>query len=149
MILPTLDQRAAHYAQLIVKESKDNKHLDRLDSFITKTLGVLQEQGVYACMLFLYSRSDTERPKALIVRENLRLILKMLKDDYGIFWIDKDGINIDIPASAQGDNTSESVLGFYVKAVATDLDTLLLVRDLYEQTLIYARYGAKAAEKGG
>ncbi len=31
-----------------------------------------------------------------------------------------------------------------IRELTTDLDTLLLVRDLYEQTLIYARYHAKA-----
>jgi ATP phosphoribosyltransferase len=81
MTLPTLDQKASQYAQLIVKEAKETKQQERLDSFITKVLGVLQEQGVYACMLFLYSRSDTERSKARIIREQLCAILKMLKDE--------------------------------------------------------------------
>ncbi|MCL4544742.1 MAG: hypothetical protein M1118_09140 [Chloroflexi bacterium] len=33
--------------------------------------------------------------------------------------------------------------------VTVDIDKLLLVKELYEQTLIYVRYGAKAAGKEG
>ncbi|MDF0590978.1 hypothetical protein [Candidatus Methanocrinis natronophilus] len=145
MTLPTLDKIAGHYGQLIVKESKDNKQHDRLDVFVTKALGVLQEQGVYACMLFLYSRSDTEKTNARIVREQLRAILPMLKDNYGIIWKNENSNLVEVPPSAKDDKTAENVLNFYTDTVARDLDTLLLVRDLYEQTLIYARYGAKAA----
>jgi len=36
------------------------------------------------------------------------------------------------------------VLKAVTEHITADLDTLLLVRDLYEQTLIYARYHAKA-----
>lgn len=118
---------------------------------MTKVLAVLQEQGVYACMLFLYSRSDTEKPKARIIREVLREILQMLKEKYGILW-KKENKTLEVPRSAERDDTSADVLNFYADAVVADLDTLLLVRDLYEQTLIYARYAAKAEgnkETGG
>ena len=143
MTLPTLDQIAAQCAQIIVKESEQQ---ERLDVFMTKALGVLQEQGVYACMLFLYSRTEkNEKSKAAIVREHLRGILQMLKKDYIVMWKNKDGEAIEVPQSAKNDDTAAEVLNFYANAVAIDLDTLLLVRDLYEQTLIYARYGAKAA----
>lgn len=71
MTLPTLDQNAAQYAQKIIKKAKESSQHERLDAFVTKVLAVLQEQGVYACMLFLYSRSDTEKPKARIIREVL------------------------------------------------------------------------------
>ncbi len=145
MTPPTLDQRAAQYAQRIVKNARDEQQQARLDVFVTKTLSVLQEQGVYACMLFLYSRSDTEKPQARIVREQLREMLQMLQDDYGVQWRDERGENLSVPADAENDRTSGKVLDFYANVVASDLDTLLLVRDLYEQTLIYARYGAKAA----
>ena len=40
---------------------------------------------------------------------------------------------------------AQEALKFYSDRVTAHLDTLLLVRDLYEQTLIYARYHAKAA----
>jgi CRISPR/Cas system CMR-associated protein Cmr5 small subunit len=149
MTLPTLDQKAAQYAQVIVKEAKRKEQQERLDAFVTKALAVLQEQGVYACMLFLYSRSETEKSKARIVREQLRAILEMLKDEYKLLLEDEKGKIIAVPESAKEDDTAENVLKFYAEVVPRDLDTLLLVRDLYEQMLIYARYAAKAEEKGG
>jgi hypothetical protein len=38
----------------------------------------------------------------------------------------------------------EKRLKFVTDKIASDLDTLLLVKQIWEQTLIYARYGAKA-----
>lgn len=142
MTQPTLDQIAAQCAQIIVKGAKQQ---ERLDVFVTKALGVLQEQGVYACMLFLYSRTEkNEKAKAAIVRDHLLGILKTLNKNYKVIWMNQEGKPVDIPQSAKNDNTYAEVLNFYADSVAIDLDTLLLVRDLYEQTLIYARYGAKA-----
>jgi hypothetical protein len=144
MTKPTLDQIAAQCAQAIVK---DLLQQERLDVFVTKALGVLQEQGVYACMLFLYSRTEkNEKAKAAVVRDHLLGILETLKKNYKVSWVSKECEHI--PQSAKNDSTFADVLNFYADCVASDLDTLLLVRDLYEQTLIYARYGAKAAERG-
>lgn len=39
---------------------------------------------------------------------------------------------------------TQTALPFYSDHVSNNLDLLLLVRELYEQALIYARYGAKA-----
>ncbi len=149
MTSATLDQCAMRYAQAIIANAKKRQQQARLDVFLTKTLSVLQEQGVYACMLFLYSRSDTEKPKAQIVREQLRAMLQKLQDDYGVQWRNESEENLPVPANAEDDQTSDEVLSFYANVVVVDLDTLLLVRDLYEQTLIYARYGAKAAKAAG
>ena len=138
-----LDQKAAQYAQKIVKNG--NGDAKGLENLVTRTLGVLQEQGVYAMMLFLYSRSEKEQPIAQAVRESLRGLLDMLSKEAGVQWKTEDNHVIPVPQSALQKQTAEEVLGFCANVVATDLDTLLLVRELYEQTLIYARYGAKAA----
>jgi hypothetical protein len=37
-------------------------------------------------------------------------------------------------------------LKFVTDKIASDLDTLLLVKQVWEQTLIYVRYGAKARQ---
>lgn len=119
-----LDQLAAQYAQKIVADCGDG-----LENLITKTLGVLQEQGVYACMLFLFSRTGNEQKLAKKVRSHLYDLLKLL------------------PVFADQEVPDNNELKFFANKVCTDLDTLLLTKELYEQTLIYARYGAKAAEK--
>lgn len=129
-----LDKLAAERAQAIVHNAKKGvpdvkKPVETLERLDTKALGVLQEQGVYALMLFLFSRTSDEKKVAPIIRNQLYEALKKLPDF-------KDA---DIKDEAQ------KALEFYSKNVLEDLDTLILVRDLYEQTLIYARYGAKAA----
>ncbi len=43
------------------------------------------------------------------------------------------------------DNNPESVLGHITEKVTVNLERLLLAKETLEQTLIYARYGAKAA----
>ena len=133
-----LDKLAAEQAQAMVAQAKDGiqgvkKPVDTLERLATKTLGVLQEQGVYAMMLFLFSRSSDEAEIAPLIRTQLFAALKSLppfRDD------------ADTPSS---DSDAQGALKFYTDKVMDDLDTLLLVRDLYEQMLIYARYGAKAA----
>ncbi len=104
--------------------------LERLD---TKALGVLQEQGVYALMLFLFSRTSDEERVAPVIRAQLYKALKQIPDFKDVPLEESDG--------------PEKVLAIYANDVLNDLDTVLLVRDLYEQTLIYTRYGAKAARE--
>jgi hypothetical protein len=127
-----LDQKAAQYAQETVKAGKEAKAVENL---ITKTLGVLQEQGVYAMMLFLFSRSGDDKSIADKVRPPLYDLLSELP---------AFSQNAELQKLRNGDDKPEKVLKFYSDHVCESLDTLLLVRELYEQTLIYARYGAKA-----
>lgn len=131
-----LDKLAAEQAQKMVERAKQvaevKKPVETLERLVTKALGVLQAQGVYAMMLFLFSRSSDEAKMAPLIREQLYRALKSLP-------ILDNADNIP-----QADTNLKDVLTFYTEKVLDDLDTLLLVRDLYEQTLIYARYHAKA-----
>ena len=132
-----LDQLAAQYSQNIINNSLKAGSAKEVENLITKTLGVLQEQGVYAMILFLFSRTSKEGKIALHLRVQLYTLLG------------------ELPAFAQNETIkflneqakAEKVLKFYSDDVCDDLDTLLLVKGLYEQTLIYARYGAKAEGK--
>ena len=129
-----IDQLAAEHSQHMVSETlKEKKTAKALTNLVTKTLGVLQEQGVYAMMLFLFSRTSDEREIAPVIRKELIEMLKQLPAFSGVDTPDPD--------------KDKDTLKFYSDKVMGDLDTLFLVRDLYEQTLIYARFGAKAAEK--
>ena len=130
-----VDRLAAEYSQQMVSETlKEKKAAKALTNLVTKTLGVLQEQGVYAMMLFLLSRTSDERGIARLIRKELIEMVKQLPMFSGVDTPDPD--------------KDKDTLRFYSDKVMDDLDTLFLVRDLYEQTLIYARFGAKAAEKG-
>lgn len=130
-----LDKLAAELAQSMVNKAKRDvkgvkKPVETLERLDTKALGVLQEQGVYALMLFLFSRTGDEDKVAPVICAQLYEALRKLPD-----FKDSD-IKYD---------DAEKALKFYTDNVLKNLDTLLLIRDLYEQMLIYARYGAKAA----
>lgn len=117
-----LDQIAAETAQEMVKNAGAPKELDIL---VTKTLGVLQENGVYACVLFLDSRSGKEKGMAKTIRKQLEEELKK--------------------ASLYQPKPNGDLGEWIATKLASQLDQLLLVKQLWEQTLIYARYWAKAA----
>lgn len=122
-----LDQKAAQCAQKIVADGK--AEIEKLEKLVTKALGVLQEQGVYACILFLLANKDA------VILPQLYALLKELP---------AFKTNDEVPVKGTG---VKDTLKFFADTVCEDLDTLLLVKDLYEQTLIYARYGAKAEAK--
>lgn len=126
-----LDWLAASTAQTIVGEKRDKTQAEKLENMATKALGVVQENGVYAGMLFLYSRPNDKEAK--VIREGL---LKMLAAE------ELTPLNL---APQDKDQAWPAVSKYLIDKVTNDLDTLLLVKELYEQTLIYVRYGAKAA----
>lgn len=135
--MKNLDALAARTAHGIIDDTKvmNGEKLDagKVDNLITKALGVLQENGVYAAMLYLYSR--TEKNDKFIAEKAREKLLSLL------FELEITGL--------PGTQASEA-LPFLSDSVCDDLDSLLLMKQLWEQTLIYARYGAKArsAEEG-
>jgi hypothetical protein len=136
--MKNLDLLAAKAAQEIItntqaQEEKDDKgnskriEANAVDNLITKSLGVLQENGVYAALLYLYSRSGAvDQSIARTTREKLLYLTTEL--------------GLSKPVSMRPD----VALAFLTEHVCNDLDRLLMVKQLWEQTLIYARYGAKA-----
>ena len=104
-----------------------------MENLATKALGVLQENGVYAALLYLYSRSDSEQHIAKPIRVQLLGLTRLLKPS------PPTGV-----AEKPVDDKAEQALKFLTDDISNDLDKLLLVKQLWEQTLIYARYGAKA-----
>lgn len=121
-----LDLLAAQTAQQIIADTMRFKPAE-VDNLATKALGVLQENGVYAAMLFLFSRGDKDGQIASSVR--LRLLQLAAQEI----------LNQSTP-----DNQAQAALQFVTDHISNDLDTLLLVKQVWEQTLIYVRYGAKA-----
>lgn len=127
-----LDYLAAKRAQAIVSANKDaGREAQDVDNLVTKVLGVLQEDGVYACGLYLLSRSqDKEKLIAGEVRAQMVGLLAELPFDWG----------------HPDANSAESTLKYLSDKVTGDphLERLLLAKQTLEQMLIYARYGAKA-----
>ena len=121
-----LDLHAAEFSQTIIANVLGIKEKPGdTENLITKALGVLQENGVYACALFLYARTTDKR-----IAEQVR---------NGLFQMTKQ-LGLEPPQNADWQDGLKFVSG----KICDDLDRLLLVRQLWEQTLIYARYGAKA-----
>lgn len=120
-----LDQLCAQYGWKIAGQVHQaiNK---QAENHITKSLGVLQEDGVYAFFLYQASRGSREKPGADKLSEQASALLK----------------EAGIQAFA---NTSDP-LAAVRNHLASDLDQLLLAKRLLEQALIYARYHAKALE---
>jgi hypothetical protein len=137
--MKNLDLIAAKAAQEIVantqtytltekgKEVEKTIEGGEVDNLATKALGVLQENGVYAVQLYLYSRTgEAERSIAKQMREKLLALFR----------------EFNLPDL---ENTkAEVALAFLTDHVCANFDTLLIVKQLWEQTLIYTRYGAKA-----
>lgn len=136
-----LDKLAAERAQKMVGKAQSGvegvkKPVETLERLVTKALGVLQAQGVYAMILFLFSRSSDEASVATTcIRPQLFQALRGLPGFQ----------DADVPPDKAD---AETALKFYSEKVLDDLPTLFLVRNLYEQVLIYARYHAKALRGG-
>jgi hypothetical protein len=132
MATVNLDQKAAQHAQIMVGKCVDKEK--NSENLITKTLGVLQEQGVYACILYLFSRSSDDQIMAKHIRASLYGLLNEIPH-YNSLSLDDDK------------QSPKDVLKTFTDKVCNDLDNLLLVKDVYEQALIYARFTAKAFKK--
>jgi len=129
-----LDRLAAQGGQAIVKQNRDSgRQPEDVDNLVTKALGVLQENGVYACGLYLLSRTqDKEQQIAKLVSQEIVNLLAALPFNWGR------------PATNQPRDAA--FLAYLSDKVAGDdqLERLLLAKETLEQMLIYARYGAKA-----
>jgi hypothetical protein len=124
-----LDRLAAKHAQKIIHLTENKKASD-VDNAVTKALGVLQENGVYACFLYLLAK---EKENGTIIVEEMLNLLESL--DFG--WGKPNG------------NGVEQILQYITDKVLGDseqssLERLLLAKETLKQMLIYARYGAKA-----
>jgi len=131
-----LDYIAACVSQQIAR----NTQAKELENMATKALGVLQEQGVYAMILFLYSKRENVAYELIKWLDGIRAYVESLDET------DSSNDNTNSCPVEPTENVShgrEEILQTFAN-LSSDLNTLLLVRDLFEQMLIYARYHAKA-----
>lgn len=137
-----LDSLCAQYGYTLVNQIAPSDHLSKkdqakLENTITKGLGVLQENGIYAFFLFLEAVRERgefrinvqekgeslatllgTKAKELLRCEALRLLRERTEKERN-----------DFPALCD---------------LTENLEHLLLARRVLEQMLIYARYHAKA-----
>lgn len=143
-----LDKLCAKTAQDII-DGRNGADPKMIDGFATKALGVLQEQGVYAVALFLFSRFDS--PEGEVARLLMTKLLLLLGDTE-LTGLQAAYPNVPLANISEQwvKNNKQTILRHFAEGVngsngiATNLQRLLAVRSLFEQTLIYVRYGAKA-----
>ncbi|MDC0834715.1 hypothetical protein POG22_17145 [Geitlerinema sp. CS-897] len=128
-----LDRIAAERAQAIIDNTIDNtkgRKAGDVENTVTKALGVLQEDGVYACFLYLLAREKVNGQA--VVLEMLNLL-----EGLSFGW--------NKPKNNGNDDLSpDAVLKHIADRVTQNLERLFLAKETLEQMLIYARYGAKA-----
>ncbi len=91
------------------------------EKILTDSLSVLEEQGVYACFLFLQARGGNDGKK---IGKSCTDFLRRVPEG--------------APLLADG-KVFEAL-----KTLAQNLDRLLFAKDLLRQALVYARYHVKA-----
>jgi len=126
--MKNLDYYAAKYGQEMLPVGAN---AEKLENAANKALGILQENGIYAMLLFLYRENDQEYQA---IRTNLARLLTT--EDIAILPadqlpIEKDGPVKDIFIQAIFDN------------VLSDLSKTVFAKELIQQTLIYARHAAR------
>ena len=110
----------------IYKREATASDAKKAEVLITKALGVLQEQGLYAFVLFCDSRPSGERAEA----EEIRTLAKELLRELDLI---NDGDFLDELRKDDG--------------LLTRLDDLMLAIQVLEKSLIYARFHAKAMKE--
>jgi hypothetical protein len=125
-----LDRLAAKHAQAVIANTENSKSSD-IENTVTKALGVLQEDGVYACFLYLLAKE--KEPGKKVIKQMLELLEGL-----------KFGWNKPVKEDGTINLLPEVVLKHITDHVTQDLERLLLAKETLEQMLIYTRYGAKA-----
>jgi hypothetical protein len=124
--MENLDRLCAEYGYRFAEEIKKafNSEAKKAESLITKVLGVLREQGLYAFALFCESRGSSEKEGAGKMKD---ITIELLKDKLSLI---SDANLLEEIRKKDG--------------LASRLDDLLVAIQVLEKSLIYARYHTKA-----
>lgn len=139
--MKNFDYNAAKSGNEILKNIEPT-NAKEFEKFINDTLLVLHNNGVYACILYLYAKGkkknkSEDKKKNIPINNIVKELLNIVDTALGIKFEDLEN-KID---------KSEDILNFVNDNICNNSDILFLVKDLWERTLIYARYGAKAKVK--
>ncbi|KXS44912.1 MAG: hypothetical protein AWU58_1109 [Methanohalophilus sp. T328-1] len=130
--MQNLDYLCMKYGQNIL-ESANIKKDD--ENVITKALGVLQENGPYALFLYLEEKKKKDSDIASNIYSSF---IKLIKEDELKPFM----------APPQGDKSIKELTDWLIE-ISKDIDKLFLFKKIMEQTLLYARYYAKALPESG
>lgn len=107
------------------------------ENVATKALGVLLENGPYGLMLYLETYSDKQKGIAKHCQSKL---LSLCSEEHVQAYINSGS---QVPSVGDFNKITD-----WLRSIAQDLDCYLFVKQLWQQTLTYARYHAKALDKG-
>jgi len=105
---------------LVEKCKKEKRDLKELERIISKSLGILTEEGLFAYSIWLESEGES------IVEE---YGMKLIKD-------------------AKISQSDKSLRDTIPSETSKDIQKTILTKELLERMLIYARYRAKALREG-
>jgi hypothetical protein len=143
-----LDRQAALDAQSIVAGWREEFSADAgvLENLLRRALGILQENGPFATVLYLLTRVKKDRkegrrtngasPEELAAAATLKGLLATASR--------LTGGDIAVPSQFWRPSECIEALRFVTSEVTASLDTLMLISNLWEHTLTYARYAASA-----
>lgn len=136
--MQNLDQICARYGFKFAEEiSKDDAK--KAEKLITDALSVLQEQGLYAFVLFCRSRSEAKKLENLT--KELLKELDLIKNSNSKV---KEKENINMKDSAK---SSDDLLDKIREDILADIDKLMFAVSVLEKSLIYARFHTKAIKE--
>ncbi len=104
------------------------------ENVATKALGVLLDNGPYGLMLYLETQSNTRD----IAKHYQRSLLTLCAESTIVKYLTSN----EPPNGANFDDVTK-----WLRSLAQDLDSYLFAKQLWQQTLTYARYHAKAIEE--
>lgn len=149
-----LDRVAAMHAQEMVAVIGTGKvKSSDADNLFTKALGVLQGHGLYAMALYLLYRSGDrvgptiESAEEQVATWTMAQIWQMLSDEALTELSIAPAHTISRQDLNRRENKDTILAHFSNVLCADDLGRMLFVKRIFEQTLIYARYHARAMPK--
>jgi hypothetical protein len=127
-----LDFTAMTTASAILKDCATRgfrKHQE-IENLATKGIGVVLEQGIYAGLLFFYSQRGKFKAAEVFIPHLLAVARQVEPQEQAPGW------QPPLPN-----------LEYLALNVCSKLHTTILVKNLWEQTLTYVRYGAKSLKQ--
>ncbi|WP_162523634.1 hypothetical protein [Calorimonas adulescens] len=148
-VINNVDCYVAKAAFNIVSNDKIADNLKNAENIVTKSLGTLQSQGIYACFLYLCSRKKNEKEYAEIVATELvKLMCELDK------YLQSDLSPLQTLISTNGEESKSdkvmkciSIAFSNEKNILNNLDEMQFVKDIMEKALIYTRYSIKALNR--
>ena len=133
------------------KGANHNKVLAKdVENLVTKALGVVQESGPFACGLFLLSKAGDkpieETPYEAVVACHILSRLLSLPAQYALADIQqawRDGVL----EPKQVNGAKSQIIPHLVKLAGVSIERLLLIKQIWERTLTYARYMARSRKE--